>query len=256
MQPNKPAEFGGNKDESVETWLFQIEQYAALTRIEEGARAFFAASFFRGPAALWWRSFVMALQDPANPAANIACDWPRFREACLTQFRPVNAARVAREKLMNLTQTTSVAIYAHKFRTLLLDLRDLGEADRLFLFSRGLKRDVAAMVQLSNPVNWEAAAVTAENIDAVLFEGRRNIWNPRQPRAQAGPAPMDLDQIPSPSNTPTARLTEVERERLRRNGGCFRCRRTGHLARDCPQHARAPPPRISAIEHPDQSGNE
>jgi hypothetical protein len=72
---------------------------------------------------------------------------------------------------MNLTQMTSVVLYTHRFHTLLLDLRDLGEADHLFLFSHGLKHDVAAMVQLSNPTTWEAAAVTTENIDAVLFEG-------------------------------------------------------------------------------------
>jgi hypothetical protein len=103
MQPNKPAEFGGTKDESVETWLFQIEQYAVLTRIEDGAHAFFATSFFRGAATLWWCNFIMALQDLHNPAALVACAWPRFREACLIQFRPVNAAQVAHEKLMNLT---------------------------------------------------------------------------------------------------------------------------------------------------------
>src|SRR3954469_14835161 len=95
-----------------------------------------------------------------------------FHNACLAQFRPVNTARMACEKLMNLTQMTSVANYVHKFRTLLLNLADLGEADRLFLFNRGLKREVAALVQLSNPPSWEAAAVTAENVDSVMFEGQ------------------------------------------------------------------------------------
>src|SRR3954454_14235083 len=170
MQPNKPAEFGGSKDECIETWLFQVEQYVALTNISHDTRAFFAASFFRGAAALWWRSFASSLRDPDRPDI-LVCQWPAFRQACLAQFRPVNAARVAREKLMVLTQSTSVANYAHRFRTLLLNIPDLSEADRLFLFTRGLKRDVAAMVQLSSPTSWETAAITAENIDSVLFEG-------------------------------------------------------------------------------------
>jgi hypothetical protein len=36
---------------------------------------------------------------------------------------------------------------------------------------------------------------------------------------------MELDAI--------SKLTPNERDRLRREGGCFRCRKKGHLARDC-----------------------
>ena len=41
----------------------------------------------------------------------------------------------------------------------------------------------------------------------------------------SGPIPMDLDAI--------GKLTNTERECLRKNGGCFCCHKTGHLARDC-----------------------
>jgi len=45
---------------------------------------------------------------------------------------------------------------------------------------------------------------------------------------------MELDAI--------SKLTNEERERLRRMGGCFRCCKPGHLARNCPlpnrQHAQ------------------
>ena len=50
---------------------------------------------------------------------------------------------------------------------------------------------------------------------------------------------MELDAI--------TKLTPSERDRLRKSGGCFRCRQAGHLARDCPlpncQH-----PRLDAME--------
>src|SRR4051812_49142290 len=43
---------------------------------------------------------------------------------------------------MVLTQSTSVANYAHRFRMLLLNIPDLSKVDRLFLFTRGLKCDI------------------------------------------------------------------------------------------------------------------
>ena len=50
---------------------------------------------------------------------------------------------------------------------------------------------------------------------------------------------MDLDAI--------GKLTNTERDHLRKNGGCFRCRKTGHLARDCPLTNRQHP-RLNAID--------
>jgi hypothetical protein len=55
-----------------------------------------------------------------------------------------------------------------------------------------------------------------------------------------------------------ARLTPSEREKLRKEGGCFRCRKTGHLARDCPLNNRQRPS-LNAMEiddQPEESGKE
>jgi Zinc knuckle len=59
---------------------------------------------------------------------------------------------------------------------------------------------------------------------------------------------MELDAI--------SKLTDAEWERLRKDGGCFRCRKKGHLARDCPLTNRQHP-RINAIdEETEMSGKE
>ena len=240
-KPDKPSAFTGRRGESVDSWLFQLEQYFNLTELPEDRQAFFAASFFKENAALWWQSWYRSLIGE-HPQVT----WTEFATAVRTQFRPVNAERIAREKLTNLRQTSSVAAYTHAFRTILLDLSGLAEADRLFAYIRGLKQNIAALVQVSNPVTVKAAARTAKNIDAVYWEHRpKALWASR-PTRSTGPTPMELDSI---RRTP---LTESERANLRRTGGCFYCREQGHLAKDYPRKKRI----VAAVAIEDQSEKE
>jgi hypothetical protein len=34
------------------------------------------------------------------------------------------------------------------------------------------------------------------------------------------------------------KLTDAERDQLRRQGKCFRCRQSGHISRDCPKGSK------------------
>lgn len=52
------------------------------------------------------------------------------------------------------------------------------------------------------------------------------------PSIVEGPIPMELDAIR------TGRLTQQDKEELRRAGRCFYCRMPGHIVRDCPRKTR------------------
>ena len=127
----------------------------------------------------------------------------------------------------------------------------MDQATRMNYYLRGLKDNIRPFVAMQQPANLAAAETIAERVDAVTFRpaNRGTGFRPNPGyRAPGGPAPMDLDAI--------GKLTDSERERLRKNGGCFRCRKTGHLARDCTLTNRQNP-RINAIEEDvDQSGKE
>ena len=104
---------------------------------------------------------------------------------------------------------------------------------------------------MENPLDLETAEIIAERVDSVTYKpmSRLPAFKPHPNyRPPGGVIPMDLDAI--------GKLTDAERDRLRKNGGCFRCRKTGHLARDCPMTNRVHP-RINAIEEaPVESGKE
>ena len=129
------------------------------------------------------------------------------------------------------------------------------EEDHIYQYIKGLKPNVASLVAIQQPNTLLEAQGLADTADTIQFQqftcrtfGNQDTEQPRNRPTYRGPAPMDLDAI--------GKLTDAERERLRKNGGCFRCRKTGHLARDCTltnrQHTR-----INAIEEePELSGKE
>src|SRR4051812_35809513 len=181
-----------------------------------------------------------------------APDWEAFLTALRQHFIPVNTSISAYDRLQRLSQKTSVNAYNHEFRAIMLELPDMDDATRMNYYMQGLKESIQPFVAMQIPADITAAEVIAERVDAITYKptsrpmGHRPSPNYRPP---GGVIPMDVDFI--------GKLTDTERERLRKVGGCFRCRRTGHLARDCPMPNRRPP-QINATKtlEPEESGKE
>jgi hypothetical protein len=247
IKPDRPPPFHGKKSESLEAWVFQMQQFCNLAPIPEADRIQFAATFFKDQAALWWRSYYQSIDWQ-----NAAPDWQGFLGALRQQFVPVNTSISAYDRLRRLSQKASVNAYNHEFRAVMLELPDMDQATRMHYYLQGLKDNLRPFVAMQQPATLTAAETIAERVDAVTFRpaARGSGFRPNPNyRSPGGTAPMELDAI--------SKLTPKERDRLRREGGCFRCRKTGHLARDCTMTNRTHP-RINAIEEeePEESGKE
>ena len=246
IKPDRPPPFTGRKNESLEAWIFQMQQFCDLAPVPADDRIAFAATFFKDQAALWWRAYHQA-QDWEAAAPN----WNAFLTALRLQFIPVNTSISAYDRLQRLSQKASVNAYNHEFRAIMLELPDMDQATRMNYYMKGLKESIRPFVAMQTPADLATAETIAERVDAVTYkpQSRTSGFQQRSNyRSPGGVTPMDLDAI--------GKLTDAERERLRKNGGCFRCRKTGHLARDCTLNNRQHP-RINAIEEePEQSGKE
>jgi hypothetical protein len=246
LKPERPSTYSGKKGESLDAWIFQLERYYEILRTPPMDQVPFAGTLLTDHAAMWWRMVYEQIEE-----LDYDDQWEQFTTQLKAQFQPINTAESARTRLDKLRQVTSVLVYNTAFREVMLELPNMHMDDRIHAYIKGLKPQVASSVAMQRPATLLEAQRFADTADTIQFHHfpRRNFENPRPRQDNRGPAPMDVDSI--------SRLTDAERERLRKIGGCFRCRKPGHLARDCPLTDRRHP-RINAIDtpEPEESGKE
>lgn len=185
--------------------------------------------------------------------------WDEFKAAFLAEFRPSDHQRSILMELRNLKQPSvkDMTTYVNRFRDLALQLDKPSDEMLREYFIEGLVLQTRVQVEIACPSTWSEAIRVAERINGVFARAQqhqRHTYIPTNPTAnRSAPAPaiatataapsypdgagepMDLDNIRfRPANRrPLGRLTDAEREELRRTGACFRCRRPGHRAVDC-----------------------
>ncbi|KAF9943729.1 hypothetical protein BGZ72_003481 [Mortierella alpina] len=178
---------------------------------------------------------------------SIVTQWAKFEEDFLAFHTPPNAVAAARADLESLKQgKRSVALYTREFRRLLRCVPSLDKGTALHWFVKGLEPDTRKEVKLRQCTSLDQAISTATLIHSILF--------PNGPTAapKQHPADMDIDTLHVAINNLTAqvnylsqglnknnnaprppKLTPGEKAHLLADGGCFRCRRIGHMASNC-----------------------
>ena len=87
IKPDHPPPFTGRRSESLEAWIFQMQQFCDLAPVPPADRITFAATFFKDQAALWWRAYHQT-QDWQAAAPT----WDDFLTALCLQFIPINTS--------------------------------------------------------------------------------------------------------------------------------------------------------------------
>jgi adenine C2-methylase RlmN of 23S rRNA A2503 and tRNA A37 len=90
--------------------------------------------YLSGDAKLWWRTW----EDDDSGRPKITT-WEALRKELRDQFLPCNTAWVAKDSLKKLKYTTSVREYVKQFSFLMLDIKDMSKADKLYNFMTGLQ---------------------------------------------------------------------------------------------------------------------
>ncbi|CAL9071917.1 unnamed protein product, partial [Musa textilis] len=101
-----PHCYGGARDaKELENFLFDMEQYFRATRPDsEDTKVSIATMYLNGDAKLWWRTRWEEIQQGRCRVDT----WDDLKRELRTQFLPENTEFVARRKLRQLHQTTSI----------------------------------------------------------------------------------------------------------------------------------------------------
>ena len=249
FRPANPPEVNGPKD--VETFLTQMRTFLYLSEINPTSQTAVAVAsqFLRGDTASWFASKQKLYNDIAGGFGTFNDFAAGLRIA--TGIR--DPVKTARENLANARHRTSVAKYREDFSKWQAYLPV--ESSTAHAFYRGLKDDIRLLLvgKCSYTVDsWERIADLAEEMDREKFHAR-GTTSYRPSATPSGPVPMDLGVVEAKTSYPRSRssspaprpstpgsrpalkrLTDADRDQLRKEGRCFKCREKGHVSADCP----------------------
>jgi len=169
-----------------------------------------ATAFFERTADLWWRS--MSEEDRIRHSSS----WSAFEAALHERFSPVQAAELARPRLLALRQTHSLGAYVDRFQEELMPIQDeMHPHDQVHHFRNGLKsHQVIAKLQENKPttlveainlaITWDAFFSTIANGGRAAMASNFNFRSgghssnfARPSHASSGAVPMEVSAIQS-----------------------------------------------------------
>ena len=225
----EPKTFTGCANDFKE-WTFAVELGLRANRIvKEDHEVDYATSYLGGNALLW----LISCSESGRKFA----DWTSLKTALDESFGPLGADEDNRLQLFSLTQNGPLDEYIREFSRLSLMVSGLDDQSRALLFVRGLSASLRYEAMREHPRTVSEALRAARMAHRQVSLTRGN--DQRQNREGTGyrrPSGRNVNEaIDHPFTTRRTKLSESDRAKLLREGRCFKCRQTGHMAKDCPE---------------------
>ncbi|KAL0339190.1 UNVERIFIED_CONTAM: hypothetical protein Sangu_1441100 [Sesamum angustifolium] len=229
IRVSDPKPFGSERSaKELENFLWDMKTYFHCAR----KKVSITSMYLTGDAKLWWRS---RLSDDASANRERIETWEVLKKELKDQFLPCNTSWIARESLRNLKHTGTVCEFVKEFSSLLLDVRDMSEEDKLFNFMAGLKPWAQTELSRQGVKDLPTAIVAADRLGdyKVPNEPEQRSDDSGDDKAKFGKKFKKKDKVKEVV-TETSELRSVERPRA----GCFICGNLEHRVLDYPKCGR------------------
>ncbi|KAK4394206.1 hypothetical protein Sango_1891400 [Sesamum angolense] len=201
-------------------------------RVPDAEKVSMTSMYLTGDAKLWWRS---CLSGDASANRERIETWEVLKKELKDQFLPCNTSRIARESLRNLKRTGTVREFVKEFSSLMLDVRDMSEEDKLFNFMAGLKPWAQTELRRQGVKDLPTAIAAADRL------GDYKVPNePEQRNDDSGDGKAKFGKKFKKKEKAEEVVTETSEPRTveRPRAGCFICGSFEHRAWDCPKRGR------------------
>lgn len=263
----KPKEYKGERNQASR-WVHSFEKYCEDNKIvDEHQMVRKAAQLLHGDAEKWLYSQEKQLVFDRN-----TIPWIEFKNRLIEEFQPVAVSEKAFLNLTRLYQgSASVNQFIAMFRSAMNDAPPLPDAITMPLFKRGLRNDIAVLVDTKAPTTLHAmmnAAVSTEDTinshsrgrpfnnarsrDYASFNGRNTVQQSTTV-TQGAPMELDVSELPMdeygrifvgdcevnqiahvrrpPPKIPG--LSKDEHDRRMKERLCLKCGKPNHRAVNC-----------------------
>ena len=150
---------GGRSAKEIENILWDMEQFFRATQVADEEKVSITGMYLLGDAKLWWRARLEGDAESGRPQIST---WETLKRELKEKFLPTNVAWLARESLRKLKQTRTVQEYVKEFSSLMLDIKNMSEEDKLFNFVSGLQTWAQTELRRHGVKDLHAAMVAAD----------------------------------------------------------------------------------------------
>ena len=197
------------------------------------------------------------MKDDAESGRPQITTWETLKKELKDQFLPINTAWVAREALKRLRHTGTVREYVKEFSSLMLDIKNMSEEDKLFNFMSGLQG--WAQMELRRQGVRDLPATMAAVDCLVHYKMGCAISTTQRPKSDGGKKAKaegktskksgwkKQNKKPATEGKAVEKTTKFVQQTIQM-ARCFICNGP-HRARDCPKREK-----LSALVTSDDKG--
>jgi hypothetical protein len=233
----EPKAFQGIRNaKELENFLWDMEQYFEAARISANDQVSITSMYLAGDAKLWWRTRV---QEDASMGKPKIEEWETMKKELKVQFLPCNAGWQARESLKKLRHTGTPREYVKEFSSLMLDISNMSDEDKLFNFMSGLQPWAQAELRRQNVRDVQGAMAAADSLADYNYSPSSSNSNSLAvgKRAKEETSKSGKWSEGRKKDSGSRESSNLSQNRNQKPVSCFLCG-DPHYMRDCPRKAK------------------
>ncbi|XP_047261297.1 uncharacterized protein LOC124894815 [Capsicum annuum] len=145
----------------LENFLWDMEQYFSIAPVVGTDKINITTVYLTGDAKLWWRTQNADDESAGRPKIDT---WDKLKKEMRDQFLPSNASWIARDKLKRLRQMETIRYYIKEFTSLMLDIQNMSDEDKLHNFISGMQAWVQNELRRQNVKDLLSAIAAADSL--------------------------------------------------------------------------------------------